>query len=148
LVQEGEGWRLVVDPARSFPVLVGGSHWAAELAPEEARALRAGLLRLRDQHQALADVLMEEEAITLEFEVALEPQGGLWLELEGGLREYALRFVLSPAPGRRALEGAWSASASAAFMAAIAQVEGLHGAVLPGMPHGETGRILSADQDC
>ncbi|MCS5698409.1 DUF1818 family protein [Cyanobium sp. FGCU-52] len=128
LVQEGEGWRLVVDPARhAFPVLIGGSHWAAELAPEEAGALRSGIGRLLDQHRALVDALLEEEAITLEFETALEPDGGLWLELEGSRRDFALRFVLQPPPGRRALEGAWPVGASAAFAAAITQAEGIVG---------------------
>jgi len=128
LVQEGEGWRLVVDPARhSFPVLIGGSHWAAELAPEEAGTLRAGIIRLIDQHRALVAGLLEEEAITLEFEAGLEPEGWLWLELEGSRRDFALRFVLNPPPGRRGVEGAWPAPASAAFAAAITQAEGLGG---------------------
>jgi hypothetical protein len=125
LVQEGEGWRLVVDPSRPFPVLIGGMQWAAELALEEAGALRAGILRLHEQLSSLADVLLDEEEITLEFETVLQPEGCLWLELEGGPRQYALRFVLDPSPGRRALEGGWSAAATAAFVAAILQVEGL-----------------------
>ncbi len=128
LVQEGEGWRLVVDLARQpFPVLIGGSHWAAELAPEEAEALRYGIVRLIDQHRALVAGLLEEEAITLEFEAGLEPEGWLWLELEGSRRDFALRFLLHPPPGRRAVEGAWPAGAGAAFAAAITQAEGLGG---------------------
>lgn len=138
-VQEGEGWRLVVDPARHpFPVLVGGSHWAAELAQEEAGALRGGIARLLDQHRALVDGLLEEEAITLELETGLEPEGLLWLELEGTRRDFALRFVLHPRPGRRALEGAWPVAASAAFAAAITQAEGLRAGA---SPLGETGRF-------
>ena len=138
-VQEGEGWRLVVDPVRHpFPVLVGGSHWAAELSLEEADALRGGIARLLDQHRALVDGLLEEEAITLEFETGLDPEGLLWLELEGNRRDFALRFVLHPPSGRRALEGAWPVAASTAFAAAITQAEGFGAGV---SAHGETGRL-------
>ena len=46
-VQEGEGWRLVVDPAREpFAVLIGGEGWAAELTGGEARALSRGVAQL------------------------------------------------------------------------------------------------------
>jgi hypothetical protein len=40
-VHEGEGWRLLVDPAHHpFVVLSGGAGWAAELTASEARALQ------------------------------------------------------------------------------------------------------------
>ncbi len=120
-VQEGEGWRLAVDPSRQpFPVLVGGSGWAAELTAAEARALGAGVGRLLAQHRTLVDTLLAEEAIELELELVLEPgQGALWLALEGDRSRWGLRFVLTPAGGGRGLEGSWSPEAAAVFAAAL-----------------------------
>jgi hypothetical protein len=118
-VQEGEGWRLAVDPSRRpFPVLIGGSGWAAELSAAEGEALRRGVARLVDQHRQLVETLMAEEAIALELEMELAG-GGLWLGLEGDRQGWSLRFVLTPAPGQRGLEGAWSSGASAAIAAAL-----------------------------
>lgn len=118
-VQEGEGWRLAVDPSRQpFSVLIGGSGWAAELSSVEAEALRLAVARLVLQHRQLVDALMAEEAITLELDVELAG-GGLWLGLEGDRQAWSLRFVLTPARGQRGLEGAWSAGASAAIAAAL-----------------------------
>lgn len=115
-VQEGEGWRLLVDPARHpFPVLIGGEAWAAELSAAEVELLAAGVARLTDQHAALCDQLMAEEELCLEWE-----RGDLWLALEGDRQRWQLRFVLTPAGGQRGLEGAWSAAASRALAAALA----------------------------
>jgi hypothetical protein len=119
-VQEGEGWRLAVDPSRQpFPVLVGGSGWGVELTASEARALRLGVERLVQEHRGLEGMLLEEEAIELELELELEP-GCLWLALEGDRRRWSLRFVLTPAPHQRAVEGAWLPPASEAMAAALA----------------------------
>ena len=77
-IQEGDGWRLVVDPARSpFPVLIGGNGWATELTLAEAALLRRGVMSLVEQHGDLMGGLMAEEALTLEFEAALatDPTG-------------------------------------------------------------------------
>ena len=120
-VQEGEGWRLLVDPARHpFGVLIGGAGWAAELTAPEASALQQGLARLLAQRELLAGQLMAEEALTLELDLELA-EGGLWLELEGETDRWQLRFVLTPAAGQRGLEGSWGPSASRAFAAALAQ---------------------------
>ncbi|MFM7362269.1 MAG: DUF1818 family protein [Cyanobium sp.] len=119
-MQEGEGWRLALDSSRHpFPVLIGGAGWAAELSAVEALALRWGIGRLLDQHRALAETLMADEAIELELELALESGGCLWLALEGDRRHWGLRFVLSPLAGGRGLEGAWGPAASEAFAAAV-----------------------------
>lgn len=119
-VQEGEGWRLVVDSSRrSFPVLIGGAGWAAELSAAEARALRRGIGRLLHQHRALVETLLAEEEIELELELALETGGCLWLALEGDHRHWGLRFVLTGNTGARGCEGAWACSASEAFAAAL-----------------------------
>jgi hypothetical protein len=128
-VQEGEGWRLVVDPSRQpFAVLIGGEGWAAELTGSEARALSRGVARLVQQHRELAGSLLAEEMLGLELEVELEaeaePGGGaaagvLWLALEGDRDRWALRFVLTPGPARRALEGSWPAAASLPMAAAL-----------------------------
>jgi hypothetical protein len=118
-VQEGEGWRWLVDPARHpFSVLVGGQGWAVELTAEEARELQQGLVRLVQEHRGLVDQLMGEEAISLELE-----RGPLWMALEGDRASWELRFVLTPAPASRAVEGSWGARASAALVAALAQEE-------------------------
>lgn len=114
-VQEGEGWRLLEDPARHpFSVLIGGEGWAAELTQAEAALLAEGLGRLRAQHAALVDQLMAEEALALEWE-----SGDLWLELEGDRRGWGLRFVLSSSAGLRGLEGAWPPVAAQALAAAL-----------------------------
>jgi hypothetical protein len=121
-VQEGEGWRLAVDPSRQpFPVLIGGHGWAAELQTQEAQRLQHGIARLVEQHRQLVATLLEEEAIELELELGLA-DGCLWLALEGDRRRWRLRFVLTPGPGQRGVEGAWSSGASAAFAAALEQV--------------------------
>ncbi|MFZ9753200.1 MAG: DUF1818 family protein [Cyanobium sp.] len=123
-VREGEGWRLEHDPARHpFVVLLGGGPeqggWAAELTAAEATALRGAVLRLQAEHAALVPLLLEEEAIDLELEVACAA-GALWLGLGGRRSHWCLRFVLSPGPGQRAVEGSWNAAASAAVAAALA----------------------------
>jgi len=123
-VQEGEGWRLVIDPARQpFPVLLGGGEaaavsWAVELTAPEAETLAEGVRRLAQQHHALVDQLMAEEALELELET---PCGGgfLWLALEGNRSQWRLRFVLSPATGQRAVEGGWGVGASQALAGAL-----------------------------
>ncbi|HYP04230.1 MAG TPA: DUF1818 family protein [Cyanobium sp.] len=120
-VQEGEGWRLVVDPAREpFAVLIGGNCWAAELTSSEARTLSRGVARLVQQHRDLAGSLMAEERLGLELEMELEAAAGvLWLALEGDRDRWSLRFVLTPGPAQRALEGSWSAAASLPLAAAL-----------------------------
>jgi hypothetical protein len=117
-VQEGPGWRLCLDPGRgSFPVLIGGDGWAVELQLEEARALAQGCCQLVDELAVLADRLMPEEKLTLELE-----RGLLWLELEGPVQAWRLRFVLTPGPGVRAVEACWSEAASPAVVAALRQI--------------------------
>ena len=117
-VQEGQGWRLLVDPARHpFVVLIGGAGWAAEFTAQEAQSLRQGFGQLLEQHAAIADQLMEEESIGLELDL-----GGLWMALEGDRRHWQVRFVLTPEGRQRGLEGGWDASASQAFAAALADL--------------------------
>jgi hypothetical protein len=128
LEREGQGWRLAWDPQREpFPLLIGGEGWASELTAAEASALARALALVRRQHQDLADTLMDEETICLEFTGSLEGpeprgEGGLWVALEGDRREWDLRFVLQPAPGLRGLEGAWGSQAAAAFAQAFAEL--------------------------
>ena len=133
-VQEGEGWRWLVDPARHpFSVLVGGQGWAVELTAAEAQDLQQGLVRLVQEHRGLADQLMGEEAISLELE-----RGSLWVALDGDRDGWELRFVLTPAGGgSRAVEGSWTAEASAALVAALASGEPAEGEdQLWAAPHG------------
>lgn len=142
-IEESEGWRLVVDPSRSpYSVLVGGPFWAAELTPAEATALRRGVARLLDEHQAATTLLMAEESIQLELELELQPHqgsphqagstgeaGGLWVGLEGNRDHWEIRFVLTPPGGdcgARAIEGGWPASATAGVTAALLTLQELN----------------------
>ncbi|MEX0589346.1 MAG: DUF1818 family protein [Cyanobium sp.] len=114
-VQEGEGWRWLVDPARHpFSVLIGGQGWAVELTEEEARGLQQGLAQLVREHLGMADQLIENEEISLELE-----RGSLWMALDGDRGAWGLRFVLTPATTSRAVEGSWPPGASAALVAAL-----------------------------
>ena len=102
---EGAGWRLAVDPSRDgYQALIGGEGWAIELSLDELASLSSLCLRLQEQHLALADQLMAEEAI----EIALEQ--GPW----------GLRFVLT-SPGGRSAEGMWNTPASAELCLALAK---------------------------
>ncbi|WP_216901533.1 DUF1818 family protein [Synechococcus sp. CCY 9618] len=122
---DGQGWRLVVDPTRSpYPALIGGEAWASELSGAELIVLRRGVMRLVDQHRDLAEALMAEEALDLEFEQPIGDGpgsgcGSLWLGLSGDRHHWSLRLVLTPAPGSRAVEGAWDSAASRAIAAAL-----------------------------
>jgi hypothetical protein len=126
-IEEGDGWRLAIDPARApFDVLIGGAGWAAELTRAEAALLRRGVLRLVEQHAELVDGMMAEESLTLEFEAVLAddpagPAGELWLELEGNRRDWSLRFVLTAGPRSRGVEGSWGPAASRSLAAVLHQ---------------------------
>lgn len=122
-VQEGKGWRLAHQATRRpFSVLIGGEGWAAELRPEEALGLIAGVQRLCQHREALSSTLMPEEALGLEIELDLAP-GSLWMELDGDPQGWSLRFVLTPADGSRAFEGCWPAAAAMPLMAALEQLQ-------------------------
>jgi hypothetical protein len=89
---EGEGWRLVVDPGRALYIaLIGGEGWASELTSDELHALRRGVQLLMAQHRAMADGLMAEETIDLEYELPIgdghgAEGGSLWLGMRGDRR--------------------------------------------------------------
>jgi hypothetical protein len=118
-VQEGEGWRLLVDPARHpFAVLIGGPGWAAELTRAEAALLAKGVGQLVQQHGALLDQLMAEESIALEWE-----SGDLWLALEGDRQAWELHVVLSSTSGLRGIEGTWPAPVAPVLAAALRALE-------------------------
>ena len=113
---EGSGWRLAVDLARpGYQALIGGDGWAIELSLDELSQLKSLCGRLQDQHLAISDQLMAEEAI----EIALE-QGPWWLELSGDRERWCLRFVLSGPSGRGA-EGSWQPLASSELCLALAK---------------------------
>ena len=130
LEREGQGWRLAWDPQRDpFPLLIGGEGWASELTAAEGQALRRALDRVGRQHRELADTLMEEETICLEFTGSVPAPangvaGDLWLALEGDRQDWSLRFVLQPGLGQRGLEGFWPKGAAAAFSRACATLAG------------------------
>ena len=116
-VQQGTGWRFGLDPARHpYAVLIGGEGWAAELRLDEAASLRRAAQRLYGQWLAIRDQLMPEEQISLDTEC-----GPVWVELDGSARAVALRFVLQPLPGERAVEGCWTAEATEILLVVLAQ---------------------------
>jgi hypothetical protein len=118
-LHQGNGWRFGLDPARHpYAVLIGGEDWAAELRPDEAASLRQAAQRLHEQWLAIRHQLMAEESVTLETEC-----GSLWAELEGTSDAVALRFVLQPQTRERGLEGRWSADATQAVLAVLAQTD-------------------------
>ena len=118
--REGEGWRLAWDAHRQpFSVLIGGDGWAVELTTAEAEALRDAVADLAQQHAALVEQLMAEEAIELELE-----RGAWWLAIEGDRCSWSLRVVLNPSSGQRALEGSWGVAAARPFSQALQQLFG------------------------
>jgi hypothetical protein len=132
---EGEGWRLQLDQEREpFPVLIGGSGWAAEFTTAEALELARMAGELERQLTAMTDRLMADERITLELE-RTHPWGSLWIELEGVPQGWSLRFVLTPEPPIRALEGSWSPRASAAISAALQLLSAVPAGDPPTGPH-------------
>ena len=115
--QEGPGWRVARDPQRTdFTVLIGGQGWAFELAEVEWAAFRQLLEDLVENHAALQDQLMAEEAIELELE-----RGPWWGCLEGNREQWSLSVVLTPATGR-GVEAHWPFPASVALVAAVRTV--------------------------
>lgn len=129
-IQEGDGWRLQVDPERRpYSALLGGSDWAVELDTGELGALRRAIRTLLAQRDQLLAILMAEEELDLELDLSLpglgreiSSEGSLFVSLSGSLEQWSLRFVLTPADGSRAAEGAWSAAASQALAAALASL--------------------------
>ena len=114
-VEDGLGWRLVVDPARHpFPVLVGGASWAVELTAAEAQGLASGISALLDQHHRLATQLMAEEDLELDWE-----RDHLWVGLTLHQGHWSLRFVLEAGAGQRSVEGGWDQTASPALAQAL-----------------------------
>lgn len=110
---EGAGWRIAVDLTRPFPALIGGDGWACELQIHELKALRHGVLRLVEQHRAIAPQLMAEEAVTIDHQAS-----DLRVELAGSAESWRLRFLLEPHE-QRGCEGSWSATASQALAEAL-----------------------------
>ena len=137
-IGEGPGWRLMADASRHpYSALIGAEHWAVELRRTELIALARGVGTLIEQHRQLLDTLMPEEQISLELDLEVPAEattdipppaalsGSLHLALEGDGRHWALRFVLTPCDGARAVEGSWTAAASPALAAALLGLEAM-----------------------
>jgi hypothetical protein len=150
-INEGNGWRLAIDPQRGpYGSLIGGDCWAVELRPRELLALQGAVARLEAQYQQLQPTLLPDEQIDLELDVELESDAGqapgpggqprccgsLHVALTGDCGGWALRFVLTPTDGARAVEGGWPAAASLPLAAALARLPRplLATAVVPSPP--------------
>ncbi|MFM8524861.1 MAG: DUF1818 family protein [Cyanobacteriota bacterium] len=132
-VDEGHGWRLVVDRSRQpFSVLIGGVDWAVELSDDEALALAAGVERLRSQYAQIADQLLDQEDLDLDWE-----RDNLWVGLTLHQGQWSLRFVLEGAAGRRSVEAGWEARASPALALALEALPRLLAADAAVAPSGE-----------
>lgn len=119
-VDEGVGWRLVVDPSRQpFSVLIGGSAWSVEFTEPEALTLAEGIAVLLEQHRRIADQLMDDEDLELDWE-----REDLWIGLTVHQGLWALRFVLESTTGRRGVEAGWDAAASPALALALEALPG------------------------
>jgi hypothetical protein len=126
-ISEGDGWRLQLDARRRpYTALIGGLDWAIELDPRELSCLRRGVQTLLAQRRQLQSLLMPEEDLDLELDLRLPAtdgnssgHGSLFVALCGTAERWSLRFVLTPADGSRAAEGAWTPAASAAMAAAL-----------------------------
>ena len=138
-IGEGNGWRLVIDPQRHpYAALIGGEQWAVELRIHELAALCRGVRTLQQQFRDVQPTLMAEEEIALELDLELPPDNGatpdaagggsLHVALQGDGRCWALRFILTPGDGARAVEGGWSAAASLPLAAALEQLDARPGA--------------------
>ena len=115
-IQQGEGWRLGVNPDASlYPGLVGTESWSLELTDIELKDFCRLTLQLADTMQAIAAELMDEERISCEAE-----SENIWLEAEGFPDTYGLRLILLT--GRRG-EGEWSASAIPELLSAIRLID-------------------------
>jgi hypothetical protein len=136
-INEGNGWRLRIDPQRRpYGALIGGDLWAVELRSRELAALQLAVARLEAQYLQLQPTLMAEEELDLELDLELEPEapaapgpvgqpdrsGCLHVALTAAAGRWALRFVLTPVDGARAVEGGWSAAASPPLAAALARL--------------------------
>ena len=112
--QEGSGWRVARDLQRGeFTVLVGGQGWAFELTEPEWSGFCELLLELVNNHAALVDQLMAEEAIELELE-----RGPWWGCLDGDRERWSLSVVLTPVAGR-GVEGHWPFPAAMALVGVV-----------------------------
>jgi hypothetical protein len=107
------GWNSL---APQYPALVGGEGWAVELTLAEAQTLARLLAEIRQTFQDLAEQVMAEERLCCELEGE-----GIWLEAEGFVTSYDLRFILTTGRG---FEGYWSAPALKELEAALAVCPG------------------------
>lgn len=112
-IQEGDGWRIGWDAAAPhYPGLLAGATWAMELTASEFQEVCRLAQQLAQQMQAMAEVLMEEEALTCDAESDL-----VWVEATGFPAAFTLRFILQS--GRRG-EGAWDQTATQSLLRAMA----------------------------
>ncbi|MEM9215868.1 MAG: DUF1818 family protein [Cyanobacteria bacterium P01_F01_bin.150] len=115
-IQQGDGWRLGVNPdASDYTGLVGTDAWSVELTSIELKDFCRLALQLADTMKAIASELMDEERISCEAE-----SESLWLEAEGFPETYSLRLMLLT--GRR-VEGEWASSAVPGLLGAIRLID-------------------------
>jgi hypothetical protein len=96
-----------------FAIGIGVNPWYGVLDPE-AMALATGVARLRRQHEQIADQLLDQEDLELDWEC-----DNLWVGLTLHRGCWSLRFVLEGSAGRRSVEGGWDDAASQALALAL-----------------------------
>ena len=103
MVKRQKRWRLLKDFKKGkFCFLIGVENWSIELQKGEFYSLYLLLLKINEQLLVIKDELMDEEFITLELE-----QLPWYIELEGKMNEWSLRFVFESQDQTRSFEMYW-----------------------------------------
>ena len=103
MLEEKKRWRLCRDFKKGkFCFLIGVDNWSIELQKSEFNSLYFLLLKINKQLSDIKGELMDEEFITLELE-----QLPWYIELEGKMNEWSLRFVFESKDQTRSFEMYW-----------------------------------------
>ena len=103
MLKDQRSWRLHKDFKKGkFCFLIGVENWSIELQKSEFHSLYLSLLRISEQLIDIKNELMDEEFVTLEFELL-----PWYIELEGKKEEWSLRFVFESQDQTRSFEMYW-----------------------------------------
>ena len=103
MVKDQKRWRLVRDFKKGkFCFLISVAKWSIELQKSEFNSLYLLLLKINEQLSVIKDELMDEESISLELENL-----PCYVQLEGKINEWSLRFVFESQDQTRSFEMYW-----------------------------------------